>query len=503
MKLLLITITAVLLIRSTNSLSQVISVEFGNGGQTIADFSNDYDQPIAGVFDYLNRSITMGRVYSGTSWNAGLMRLDANGYFDPTFSVDGKATYPDFSLSNAIAVAVAPDGKILVGGDAVGSDGTSDFRIFRTMENGDIDPAFGTNGAITINMASLQEESLCCLTVQSDGKILAGGFTGTLNNRRAILIRLNENGSLDNTFADNGIYHPNAITDSEYLSKIVSGPDNSLYLLVHGTENNTQAGIVIKLDDNGNYDNTFATNGLANLLDMGYNIDVRNIGIPGNNTIEIVGNVAVPLNSGCKIVLYLDGTPDTSFGTNGAALITAPSNIDILASYPQSNGKFILLVMMTELVIIRLNPDGNLDTSFGTDGIFTPNFSIGIDSGITAQIFNGDKITIIGGSSGFSSDFAVGCILLNEGNSITEFTSGKVNIYPNPSQGCINFTTDQSGFTQIEISDISGKKFFSAPINSFDKIHIIDLGEGIPAGIYTVRLKGSSGYISSYNIIRQ
>ncbi len=490
MKSLLIFATISLMFWSFSTNAQILNEEFGNGAQTIVDFSNDFDQPLAGAFDYLNRSITMGRIYSGAIWNTGLMRLDANGYPDNTFSGDGKAVYPEFTISNA--VAVSSDGKILVGGDITGNDNTSDFHIFRTLENGDMDPAFGTNGSLTLSLLPQQNESLVCLAIQDDGKILAGGFINQSNNHRMILVRMNNDGSIDSSFADNGIYYPNAFTDSEQLIRIAFGPNNSTYLLLNGTENNIDAGTIIKLDDNGDYDTSFANNGIADLLEMGYTISVAHIAIIANNSIEIVGSITVPQNGGCKIVLDLNGIPDPGFGVNGAAIISGPSELSILSSQQQSNGKSVLLGHTTELVLIRLNTDGSLDNSFGTNGIFIPNFSSGVDMGITAKIFNDDKITVIGGTYSFSSDFLVGCVLLNIGNSVDVTMPEQFTIYPNPCENSFIVSTDLVGFNQIEISKISGKVLFTSQINSSLRNHIINLPGHLSPGLYVVSLKGNS-----------
>jgi uncharacterized delta-60 repeat protein len=500
MKFILIFTTFSLLLLSPSTNAQTLNEEFGDGAETIVDFSNDFDQPLAGTFDYLNRSITMGRVYSNATWNTGLVRLDANGYLDNTFSDDGKAVYPEFTISNA--VEVSSDGKILVGGDIIGNDNTTDFHIFRTLENGDMDTAFGTNGSLTLSLPSQQNESLVCLAIQNDGKILAGGFTSESDNHRMILVRMNSDGSIDSSFADNGIYYPNAFTDSEQLIRITFGPNNSIYLLLNGTENNIAAGTVIKLDSNGNYDTDFANNGVADLLEMGYTISVKHIAIIANNSVEIAGNITVPQNSGCKIALDLNGIPDPGFGVNGAAIISGPTDLSILSSHQQSNGKSVLLGQTTELVLIRLNTDGSLDNSFGTNGIFTPHFNNGLDIGITAKIFSDDKITVIGGTYSFSADFLVGCILLNIGNSVAVTIPEQFTIYPNPCENSVIVSTDLPGLNQIEISDISGKVLFTSQINSLHRKHIVDLPKHLSPGSYIVILKGNSWRRTSTIIIR-
>jgi uncharacterized delta-60 repeat protein len=176
--------------------------------------------------------------YNGTPANR-IVRLNANGTIDATF-IYGTG----FNLS-VDDVEIQSDGKILFGGQFTSYNGTPANRIIRLNSNGSVDPTFvygtGFNALVT--------ESL---SIQSDGKILVGGdftsYNGTPANR---VIRLNPNGSVDNTFNSgtgfDGIVQRLAIQSN---GKILVGGFFTSY-------NGTPANRIIRLNSNGSVDTSF------------------------------------------------------------------------------------------------------------------------------------------------------------------------------------------------------------------------------------------------------
>lgn len=174
-----------------------------------------------------------------------IARLNINGTLDTSFIVSPGA-------GNIVrSVAVLSDDKILVAGDFTTYNGSSAGRIVRLQPNGTIDNTFTTGTGA--NNAIYKVEVL------SSGKILiTGNFTsynGTAVNRIA---RLNSDGTLDNTFAvGSGL--------SNTGRDISVQPDGKILLAgSFTTYNGFAAKRVVRLDSAGNYDNTFATGSGAN-----------------------------------------------------------------------------------------------------------------------------------------------------------------------------------------------------------------------------------------------
>ena len=117
-----------------------------------------------------------------------LMRLNTDGSFDSTFNIGT-------GFNNIVrAIAIQPDGKILVGGDFATYQGITSNRIVRLNTDGSIDSTFNIGSAFGGN-------TVRAIAIQSDGKIVVGGnftsYQGITSNR---IIRLNTDGSIDATF---------------------------------------------------------------------------------------------------------------------------------------------------------------------------------------------------------------------------------------------------------------------------------------------------------------
>jgi uncharacterized delta-60 repeat protein len=123
---------------------------------------------------------------NGTNCNA-IARLNSNGALDTGFNPGANAG------SYMLALAVQPDGRVLIGGEFTSISGTNRTRLARLNSNGTLDASFnpgtGANGEV--------ED----LAVQSDGRILVGGsFTSINGTNRNYVARLNSDGSPDTSF---------------------------------------------------------------------------------------------------------------------------------------------------------------------------------------------------------------------------------------------------------------------------------------------------------------
>src|SRR5579885_3479628 len=133
----------------------------------------------------------------------------APGGLDPSFGQNGRVvTDFDQSTDVANAVAVQPDGKLVVGGTTYINNDFSgeDFALARYNPDGSLDTSFGNNGRVTTDFPGLAAV-ISAVAVQPDGKILVAGgafplftFLGNFE-----LARYNPDGSLDASFGHGGI----------------------------------------------------------------------------------------------------------------------------------------------------------------------------------------------------------------------------------------------------------------------------------------------------------
>lgn len=148
--------------------------------------------------------VAVGRVQVGSSLHIVLTRRNSDLTPDMSFNAGQPLTVLPGGLTSfdAKAVGVQPDGKIVVGGDAV-SSGPPHLGIVRFQGNGTLDASFGSGGLVQTLVGSSTE--LEDLAVSRDGKIVAAALYQAPTSEEPAVLRFTSNGSLDSSFASSGI----------------------------------------------------------------------------------------------------------------------------------------------------------------------------------------------------------------------------------------------------------------------------------------------------------
>src|SRR6266487_1043563 len=180
-----------------------------------------------------------------------LLRVKADGSLDSSFNTGSGAD------GNIRAIAVQPNGKVLVGGLFTSFNGSPYPYLVRLNTNGSIDPTFGPISLASNAIPTFSTGIWSPILLQPDGKILVGGvFTAVNSSTRDGLVRLNLNGSVDMTFAPTGF--------SELNGRPVRGlgfQSNGM-LIVGGRFSlggNTTRRPLVRVNTNGVADSLFVT----------------------------------------------------------------------------------------------------------------------------------------------------------------------------------------------------------------------------------------------------
>lgn len=198
-----------------------------------------------------------------------IVRLNQNGTIDQTFGTNGYYQ-KDMAPSQAFEyqdAALMPTGQILVLGThfyAANADGL----LLRVNANGTTDNTYGSGGIV--NLSSLQVRTGSCVIVQPDGKALVGGYKHTGGMIYLYVIaRLNTNGTPDNTFGQNGWIEnvfPQFAQGSGSADKLALQPDGKIIMATTATDPSAPFHgtpiNVVRFKSNGVLDSTFAQNGL-------------------------------------------------------------------------------------------------------------------------------------------------------------------------------------------------------------------------------------------------
>ncbi|NJD55276.1 MAG: hypothetical protein FIA94_02585, partial [Nitrospirae bacterium] len=179
----------------------------GDGAAVFNGTANNEDIGRAVAIQPDGKIVEVGQTFNGTNNNLLVLRYDSNGSLDSTFGTGGVATFGGSAGTTGRAVAIQPDGMIVAAG--VTSNGTdSDLLLVRFDANGFPDAAFGAGGAVIYDSGS--DDAARAVALQPDGKIVVTGFRNNGTKNIALIMRFTANGSLDSTFGGDGIIKHNS-----------------------------------------------------------------------------------------------------------------------------------------------------------------------------------------------------------------------------------------------------------------------------------------------------
>ncbi|MFM2005887.1 MAG: hypothetical protein RLZZ09_1542, partial [Pseudomonadota bacterium] len=261
------------------------------------------------------------------------IRLNTDGQLDPTFgNNDGDGT-PDgiVSISQGAgkdygkAVALQPDGKIVIAGDHTQGK-TSDISAVRLLSDGTLDASFGAgsgdgtpDGIVSISLGDGKDYGNA-VVIQPDGKIVIGGDHTVKDTRDLTVLRLNINGSLDNTFGQgNGDGTPDGIVSlslgdgKDFGKALALQADGKILLGGYHTFGNNSDLNVTRFNPDGSLDLSFATandqgyaGGGTAYISQGAGKDYGNaLAIQPDGKIIIAGNRMVKTTSDVSVARLL------------------------------------------------------------------------------------------------------------------------------------------------------------------------------------------------------
>jgi uncharacterized delta-60 repeat protein len=212
---------------------------FGAGGLARANPSRHMDWANAVAIQPDGRIVVAG-LASRRTVRIAVLRFLPDGSPDPSFGGDGVTLTRVGDGASAQAVAVLPDGRILVAGGYSRGRRTG-FAVMRYLEDGRLDPTFGGDGIVTTTFPDADAHGWG-LAVQPDGKAVVVGtvLRDGRRNRVTGLVRYRTDGTRDTSFGDLGRVLLNFHQGDQYLRGIgidatgnivISGQANS-YLVV-------------------------------------------------------------------------------------------------------------------------------------------------------------------------------------------------------------------------------------------------------------------------------
>jgi uncharacterized delta-60 repeat protein len=270
-----------------------------------------------------------------------------DGSLDTDFSGDGMYRLNSGSDDFLYDIAIQDDEKIVAIGSTSNGE-SSDFAIIRLNEDGSLDNTFSSDGMATIDFGTFDYGR--AVTLQEDGKIIIAGYTGSGDYEYDLaMCRLKSDGSLDNSFGSNGkiIYDANWESD-DYINDVVIYEGNifvSGYCYGSSKNRNDEGVIVLKYNESGFLDNSFGDNGLAYyLLEVfGQIIEAGSKLAINQNGIYVAAHVADWTYSDMAVVSFLhNGYPNDDFGSQGLVVIEMIGSSNTSSILLQSDDKIVV-----------------------------------------------------------------------------------------------------------------------------------------------------------------
>ncbi len=348
-----------------------LDTSFGDNGKVITDVGGSYDIMRAIAIQPDGKIIVAGStqesVTSTKNMKVCLVRLNTDGTFDTEFGTNGIVTtaiitpigYPLALFNAAYALSLQLDGKIVTAGTT-----GSDFVLVRYNTDGSLDTSFGSGGEVITDMGGYYDTAYA-LDIQSDGKIVIAGSSGGTGGGGFYIARYNTDGSLDTSFGDTGKIITDKGTHSTAYAIAIQTDGK---ILIAGESDDDIA--VVRYNTDGSLDTSFGGTGkVKTCIISGYADSAHALRIQSDGKIVIAG-LAGSWGNFALVRLNSDGSLDTSFGSNGKVLTDLGRSYEkAYALGIQSDGKIVVAGDGDrDFAIVRYNSTGSLDTSFGTTG---------------------------------------------------------------------------------------------------------------------------------------
>ena len=474
---------------------------------------------------------------------------------DPTFGENGMTKFPfdgysflyDFDKNENI-IAIGEMRKLGITGTFI--------AVVKTNEDGIIDQSFGNSGIVELKHLKLKDFVAYNFKITGSNKIFIFGNCRTEDGRRGFFVQLNEDGSLDETFGDNGVI----ILDSFGNTISLLNFETDDYLLFYNPPSTIE-----KYNYNGEIDKNFGENGAVHLTIGDAFIEPHTVKILRDESILVAGTgygftgfVSTELAL-CK--LAQDGKFVTDFADNGIWVM------DIIEEWPyycchaieyfedfieDINGNLIVLAKIyldcegpvagdftIPIFVYNFNSAGVQNSDFGIDGLFSyyyyPKNYLGVQNMIPYNDnylieFEGSKIISINSNGTLDSTFNNTGMVVIDGfytrnitlqggdklilcganyliriilppktsikqNNIDNF----ITIFPNPTTGGLRIQEFKCSRVQrVEVYDIYGRKqsyVSSVTCNEIDISHL-------RAGVYFVKIETDAGEVVKKVVIQ-
>ncbi|WP_169742460.1 choice-of-anchor U domain-containing protein [Comamonas granuli] len=277
------------------------------------------------------------------------------------------------SMDYGRSLALLPDGKLVLAGYSY--IGTQNYiSLIRLNTDGTLDSSFSADGKLLLPSDAGKSNGIYGMGLQPDGKmVLIGNTNGGKSDGTYFLMRLGADGTVDTDFNGTGTHYINIGNGEDGGHAVAIQPDGKILAAGTSVRNGNYDFSLARLNADGSLDTSFGTDGtvvvpVGSYRDLGLGVTLQPDGkIIMVGTAQTV-NGAI-WNFGI-IRLNPDGSLDSSFNGAGKQQVSFGGTSDDAWNVAvQADGKIVVSGLSGgEFGIARLNADGSMDASFGAGG---------------------------------------------------------------------------------------------------------------------------------------
>jgi uncharacterized delta-60 repeat protein len=365
---------------------------FGAGGTAITEFPSSSSGARAVAVQADGRVVAAGFAHTNDSIvsDFALTRYDMAGVLDGAFGIGGRVR-TDFGgrFDEALAVAVQPDGRIVVAGSSSDATG-SDMAVARYTSDGNLDASFGGDGMALVEFGG--EASARAVGLQRDGKVVLAGrvdrpFGAGCCVSDFAVARLTRAGVPDSSFSGDGRvvtdFLPGADNGQDAAHAVLVQADGRVLAAGSGTAGGTSVDFAVaRYRADGSLDPTFGNDGRVTSDFVGFFDEIRDVAVDGEGRIVAGGQSCELPGTSDEVCDFgvarytARGTLDPRFGHRGRVrtdlgadlsegirgVVVQPGNRIVAAGQTNGPGG-------ADVGLARYRSDGRLDRGFGVEGI--------------------------------------------------------------------------------------------------------------------------------------
>jgi uncharacterized delta-60 repeat protein len=362
------------------------------------------------------------------------------GTMDNSFGTNGVILPAIIPMKGEFAmdmVVLSDDSFVIVG---VTESPNQDVVVVKFNADGSADANFGTEGKLILDLSIGGDDMGLTIAEQPDGKLLIGGTLQVIGGNDGFVMRLMANGEQDFTFGDGtGIVYLNAGTGIECLVfDLLVGEGGEIFALaaVSNGANSIDVGL-FKMNHLGALDLSFASSGVsligisAGSMEVPMSLDR----LPNGRFVISGFTMGLGAEHGFVMMLNSFGLIENMFNGTGYYLYSS-NNTENRFNAVKAVGDKIVAAGRTRSgdnsdgVTVRLNQDGTLDSSYGSNGMVISD--IGNSNGVYLfgiQVLEDDRLLFTGSVYGQSMNGPYALMLDANGSAVSEFAPTG-SIYP-------------------------------------------------------------------------